>query len=376
MMSENKTVVVPVNRLQMCIDLAGKRLFQPPSQHREIDFIMALRWIREELKDLISTAPAATAQQDERSSFEKWAKDACIRSDLGAWEAWQARAALTAPQWEAIIEECARICDEQAKEPECPERAQYCADAIRALKSIGEADHAARQPIAYLVDGRIEQGLTFDRAAAETMAYANCGDVVPLCRCTCQPDKPEGMADLDELRRAICGIGIVDQVYGHDVIRRNSVIDLIDRRIAEGKAECKCDLRTRLVGDGCAVCNPKLAAELEEEGKAEQQAEPVAWSDIGDEAFASIVKRYEDAGDQANADIIRAQWEAAKCRRSTVPAQPQWSDEEILELVQADEFEDAQAPVYCYSEAGILAVARALLSRQSGEDKSADGSGQ
>lgn len=28
----------------------------------------------------------------------------------------------------------ARICDEQAKEPECPERAQYCAAAIRGTK--------------------------------------------------------------------------------------------------------------------------------------------------------------------------------------------------------------------------------------------------
>lgn len=28
----------------------------------------------------------------------------------------------------------AAICDEQTKEGECPERAQYCADAIRALK--------------------------------------------------------------------------------------------------------------------------------------------------------------------------------------------------------------------------------------------------
>ena len=38
--------------------------------------------------------------------------------------------------WEAATkaerEACAKVCDEQAKEPECPERAMYCADAIRA----------------------------------------------------------------------------------------------------------------------------------------------------------------------------------------------------------------------------------------------------
>jgi hypothetical protein len=28
-------------------------------------------------------------------------------------------------------EACAKVCEEQAREPECPERAQYCADAIR-----------------------------------------------------------------------------------------------------------------------------------------------------------------------------------------------------------------------------------------------------
>lgn len=26
--------------------------------------------------------------------------------------------------------------------------------------------------------------------------------------------------------------------------------------------ECKCDLRTKLVGDGCEACHPALAAEL------------------------------------------------------------------------------------------------------------------
>lgn len=33
----------------------------------------------------------------------------------------------------ALLEEAAKVCDEQATEPECPERAQYCAEAIRAM---------------------------------------------------------------------------------------------------------------------------------------------------------------------------------------------------------------------------------------------------
>lgn len=37
----------------------------------------------------------------------------------------------------AGIEEAAKVCDAQSSEPECPERAQYCADAIRALNKTG-----------------------------------------------------------------------------------------------------------------------------------------------------------------------------------------------------------------------------------------------
>lgn len=53
---------------------------------------------------------------------------------------------------------------------------------------------------AYMVDGRVEQGLFFDRAAAETMAAMNAGEVVPLFRSPAQavdlvpaviPDTPE-----------------------------------------------------------------------------------------------------------------------------------------------------------------------------------------
>lgn len=53
-----------------------------------------------------------------------------------------AREALALPRDDSALRErlkagrerCAKVCDEQAKEPECPERAAYCADAIRAVE--------------------------------------------------------------------------------------------------------------------------------------------------------------------------------------------------------------------------------------------------
>jgi len=36
--------------------------------------------------------------------------------------------------------------------------------------------------------------------------------------------------DLDELRRAVCVVGVVGQTDGHDVVRRNSVLEVIDVR--------------------------------------------------------------------------------------------------------------------------------------------------
>jgi len=50
--------------------------------------------------EMIETA----APVGEREAFEEWAKDNAIRTDLGAWDAWQARAALSAGDagWQPI----------------------------------------------------------------------------------------------------------------------------------------------------------------------------------------------------------------------------------------------------------------------------------
>lgn len=41
---------------------------------------------------------------------------------------------------------------------------------------------------------------------------------------------PALAVDLDELRRAVCVVNVVGQIDGHDVVRRNSVLDVIDNR--------------------------------------------------------------------------------------------------------------------------------------------------
>ena len=57
--------------------------------------------------------------------------------------------------------------------------------------------------------------------------------------------------------------------YACSPLNMAAILAHVDAQAAEierlRKLLCKCDMRTRLVGDGCEFCNPQLADELAKE---------------------------------------------------------------------------------------------------------------
>lgn len=99
---------------------------------------------------------------------------------------------------------------------------------------------------------------------------------------------------------------------------------------------CSCSLRGRLVGDGCEVCNPELAAELRQQPEPVQ--EPVAWLRVIDEAMvtyhlgvAEPTDDYETAKRKMNNLLCHA--EDIGAYFATPPQRPPLTDEEILAAV-------------------------------------------
>nr|WP_312660864.1 hypothetical protein [Stenotrophomonas geniculata] len=71
----------------------------------------------------------------------------------------------------------------------------------------------------------------WDLAGFRTYASTELGRRQPRNKASKQAKRPPAQAvDLDELRRAVCVVNVVGQIDGHDLVRRNSVLDVIDRR--------------------------------------------------------------------------------------------------------------------------------------------------
>jgi len=149
-----------------------------------------------------------------------------------------------ASQVQAAFEAAAKVCDEQASLPECPERANYCADAIRALKftpSISPSGEGAALagPVA-LTDERIKQvhaktlaqtidhngkrpadfDVQFARAIADEVA-AQAGQVAV-------PDEPDMLWQTDDSERFAHGADEFASDYAADCLHpgEEAVVDV------------------------------------------------------------------------------------------------------------------------------------------------------
>jgi len=56
------------------------------------------------------------------------------------------------------------------------------------------------------------------------------------------------------------------------LVNNIELADKIRSSICEKSKSCKCSMVTQLVGDGCEICNPVRAKEIEDENKAELSA--------------------------------------------------------------------------------------------------------
>lgn len=368
-MSDNKTVVVPVEATKAMLDAAER-----------------LDWTNEDVRSncinmwqaMISAAPAATAQQDEREAF----KNACAEHGFDyarvdamsplAWEAWKWRSSLAAPQdaqERKEIADAAWVAYSKASQDDST------------LKNISV--HQLRTAIRVTLDASIVGAKdTKERDAFRTeliknllkIAESNRNTIGYTCHVAARfiKNEPCGTQQEDQVIKSLA-----DRFAAvpHEMWQAIEVANLLREYITaqpadkpEGKAACQCDLRTALVGDGCSVCNPAMAAEFVEEGKAdvwhdavlaecmkvescyvkddpvktlsnlidwyakaEQQSEPVAWTDVEALAgcLADSVLNYPDF-DCDNEIEPRPLCSLAKRlleALATQPAQPQLSDE-------------------------------------------------
>jgi|GEM_PF-1654776 len=96
-------------------------------------------------------------------------------------------------------------------------------------------------PVAYMVDGRVEQGLFFDRTAAENMAAMNAGEAVPLFRESAQAVDLGGMPEGWRLsKKATCyqlshGNDIIGNLVGPDAEENAAIIARVLDSQAVGK---------------------------------------------------------------------------------------------------------------------------------------------
>lgn len=110
-----------------------------------------------------------------------------------------------------------------------------CREAIQPDAMTGTTCACARQPVTYtsrtqaLVPYQLAHALLGDAYNAGTQGIGFGDQAERLFDAMMVSPRAQAL-DLDELRRAVCVVNVVGQIDGHDVVRRNSVLDVIDVR--------------------------------------------------------------------------------------------------------------------------------------------------
>lgn len=139
-----------------------------------------------------------------------------------------------------ILEQCAVWCDAQAKSDWYGKTAS---DMVRAFAAA--IPDAAQAPVAWLHTMHMEGGQTMPQVTLDASNpfgvpgrdYDSAYHVasVPLYAAPVATQAPN--PDLDELKRAMCVVGVVGNIDGYDVIRRTSALDIIDQRKMQTRKE-------------------------------------------------------------------------------------------------------------------------------------------
>ncbi|KAG1272356.1 hypothetical protein G6F65_011760 [Rhizopus arrhizus] len=196
-----------------------------------------IEWLRASMTEhrntrALSAQPSPGGEGDARAQFKAW-WDSARPLDGGklayeiAWAAWQAASTAQPPptgnygDLPPLPEPCemGHYTDSTMRQGTirgytAGQMRDYAAAALAARQPVGE-------PVAWLIDWPGEPDLGHYFAEEPVQG----GRSRPLYAA------PTAQAvDLDELRRAVCVVNVVGQIDGHDVVRRNSVLDVIDVR--------------------------------------------------------------------------------------------------------------------------------------------------
>ncbi|WQI22597.1 hypothetical protein U2S91_08160 [Stenotrophomonas maltophilia] len=127
---------------------------------------------------------------------------------------------------QCTAEGLSRMLREHVEKGDPRDVANFCMMLHQRGEAIAASHPVEQEPVGYLfTDDPAVYAMPGSGFHSGKEPPADAINVVPVYAAT-----PAQAVDLDELRRAVCVVNVVGQIDGHDVVRRNSLLDVIDNR--------------------------------------------------------------------------------------------------------------------------------------------------